>query len=244
MCDYRRAGNEQGPVIIGPDDHYGFPLSGNSNYRSPLALAAASPAIVGVAERVVAGWGPPPPYSRGSSSELGSISASTPIGSPVRISPESGKRSVHPGPFTVGGGGGGGAAGASSASTPVSPLSRKDVLVNLPQRQTSKAASSVGLHSSPVGRMHPDPRRKPWSPQTAGMNPIISHGHSNSYPALSRNVSMTQQQHQQKLTGSPSGMTQRHLIMASRIHLDELTYLFIYLFIYFDCYGTYRFNKR
>ena len=86
LFSQRRILAENETVIIGPDDHYGFPLSGNnSSYRSPLALAStATPAVAsastnfpasaapGIPERA---WGPPPPYSRGgSNSETGSIS--------------------------------------------------------------------------------------------------------------------------------------------------------------------------
>ena len=193
-----------GPVIIGPDDHYGFPLSGNSNYRPPMALASTGGSPVAANGRAVVaavGWGPPPPYSSrgGSSSELGSISASTPMGlSPVRSPPEL-MAKVHSGTPT------------SGSSPSGSSVVRKQLLggggsmrkeqpqvVNLPPRR-----KSGGVHPSPVGRMTggQDPRRMPWSPQTG-----ISHSHSNSYPAAvaSRSVSMTHCP-----TGSPTGTPER-----------------------------------
>lgn len=186
LCD-RRTANDPGPVIIGPDDHYGFPLSSNSsNYRSPLALTTAAGVVTGQ-ERSAAGWGPPPPYSRGSTSELGSISASTPMGSlsPAHRSPVSAKNHV-----------GGSSPSASSAARGSKDNSlRKDQkgFSNLPPRQ-----NKANVHPSPVSRMNMDPRRMPWSPQTAGITPVISNGQSGPLPI--RNIPGPHP------TGSPSGM--------------------------------------
>jgi hypothetical protein len=186
--------------MIGPDDHYGFPLSSNgSNYRSPLALTNANGGVPGP-ERV-AGWGPPPPYSRGSTSELGSISASTPIGSlsPAHRSPVSTK-DQHSGlgssptasSSAVGG-------GSKDSSLRKDHRAHGFPVNNLPPRQQQQQNKSMasGVHPSPVSRMNMDPRRMPWSPQTAGINPVISNG---APPLLTaRNLPTAHQ------TGSPSG---------------------------------------
>lgn len=190
--------------MIGPDDHYGFPLSSNgSNYRSPLALTNAAVGGVAGPERV-AGWGPPPPYSRGSTSELGSISASTPIGSlsPAHRSPVSTKdqhiglgSSPTASSSAVGGG------GSKDSSLRKDHRAAPGFPVNLPSRQQQQQQNksmASGVHPSPVSRMNMDPRRMPWSPQTAGINPsVISSG-----PPLltARNLPAAHQ------TGSPSGM--------------------------------------
>jgi len=128
------------------------------------------------------GWGPPPPYSsRGSSSELGSISASTPMGlSPIRMSPPE-LAKVHPSGVTS-------SPSGSVLKKELGGSMRKDQprqIVNLPPRRKGS------------GAQQPDPRRMPWSPQTG--TGIISHGHSNSFPVAARSLSMIHQ------TGSPLG---------------------------------------
>ena len=185
--------------MIGPDDHYGFPLSSNgNNYRSPLALTNGNGGVPG-SERV-AGWGPPPPYSRGSTSELGSISASTPIGSlsPAHRSPVSTK-DQHIGLGSSPTASSNAIGGGSKDSSLRKEHSRAHGFpVSLPARQQQHNKSMAsGVHPSPVGRMNMDPRRMPWSPQTAGINPVISNGGP---PLLTaRNIPVAHQ------TGSPSG---------------------------------------
>ncbi|XP_046441992.1 uncharacterized protein LOC124192631 [Daphnia pulex] len=218
----RRTANDPGPVMIGPDDHYGFPLSSNgSNYRSPLALTNAAGGGVAGPERV-AGWGPPPPYSRGSTSELGSISASTPIGSlsPAHRSPVSTKdqhiglgSSPTASSSAVGGG------GSKDSSLRKDHRAAPGFPVNLPSRQQQQQQNksmASGVHPSPVSRMNMDPRRMPWSPQTAGINPsVISSG-----PPLltARNLPAAHQ------TGSPSGrrdMSSGKLVPESELYFAD-----------------------
>ena len=139
------------------------------------------------------GWGPPPPYSRGSTSELGSISASTPMGSlsPAHRSPVSAKNQHVVGSSPT-------ASSVATAGGSKDSSLRKDhrAFANLPPRQQNKPAT--GVHPSPVSRMNVDPRRMPWSPQTAGITPVISNGQNG--PLLTvRNIPAAHQ------TGSPSG---------------------------------------
>ncbi|KAK4002448.1 uncharacterized protein LOC116926909 [Daphnia magna] len=195
----RRAPNDPGPVIIGPDDHYGFPLSSNSsNYRSPLALTTAT--SPGTGQERVAGWGPPPPYSRGSTSELGSISASTPIGSlsPAHRSPVSTKEQhVGLGSSSTASSSAAGGTSKDSSLRKASDQRASGFSSNLPARQQPNKNMVSGVHPSPVSRMNIDPRRMPWSPQTAGITPVIPNGQGGSL--LTRNIPAAQQ------TGSPSG---------------------------------------
>lgn len=149
-------------------------------------------------ETRAAGWGPPPPYSRGSTSELGSISASTPMGSlsPAHRSPISPKNHL-------------GAGSSPTTSTPSAAGSKEGSLRkdhrsfsgHLPPRQNKPA-----VHPSPVGRMNIDPRRMPWSPQTANIHPAISNGLVGGPLTPARNITTTHQ------TGSPSGRRKNHYI--------------------------------
>lgn len=148
----------------------------------------------------MAGWGPPPPYSRGSTSELGSISASTPIGSlsPSHRSPVSTKDQL------VGLGSSSTASSSAAGGASKDNSLRKDhraagFATNLPPRQQQNQNMVSGVHPSPVSRMNIDPRRMPWSPQTAGITPVIPNGQNGSL-LTARNIPAAQQ------TGSPSGM--------------------------------------
>lgn len=160
----RRIVGDNETVIIGPDDHYGFPLSVNSSYRSPLALAATSPPGAAAqphfpperserSERAI-GWGPPPPYSRGgSNSETGSISIVSGSAS-LCMSP-----AQSPAPS-----GALAAIAAAGSPNPESHSSRKD---QKQLQQQNVVRQKTQIYPSPVARMNVDPRRMPWSPQTA-----------------------------------------------------------------------------
>lgn len=152
----------------------------------------------------MAGWGPPPPYSRGSTSELGSISASTPIGSlsPAHRSPVSTKEQhVGLGSSSTASSSAAGGTSKDSSLRKASDQRASGFSSNLPARQQPNKNMVSGVHPSPVSRMNIDPRRMPWSPQTAGITPVIPNGQGGSL--LTRNIPAAQQ------TGSPSGMRQQ-----------------------------------
>ena len=153
--------------MIGPDDHYGFPLSGNSSYRTPLAVSATTPVnnrpnyTVSPGSEVALPWGPPPPYSRAGTSESGSASVSTSVCLSLAGSPDPTVSHYK-----------------ESASTPSDSGLKENCLV-----KESRVLSNPNGSSIPQGsiRSNIDPRRMPWSTHAAGM--VQQSGPVNSYPS-------------------------------------------------------------